>query len=272
MTTPLHTLTSAFLLSASPWIVSGCGDSEKPPPVPPPASSTPASGEAKPAKTGYVEEDVADGGTIEGTVVYAGEAPAPTMHDVPSDKKKECGEKSPDQRRMLSVDNDTKGVRNAVVYLDKIAKGKRKPAGPIVLDQLQCVYMPHVILATTGAEVTFKNTDKAQHNVHVNAGKNDSFNSMIPPGNSQAWTPKFAEVDRISCDLHDWMESYVVVKEHPYVAVTDEKGKFRLSDVPPGEHTLKVWHEKLAPQPVDGGKAQVEGGKNAQAAITLQPK
>ena len=30
---------------------------------------------------------------------------------------------------------------------------------------------------------------------------------------------------------------------HPYYAVTDESGRFELTDVPPGEYELVAWHE-----------------------------
>jgi hypothetical protein len=34
-----------------------------------------------------------------------------------------------------------------------------------------------------------------------------------------------------------------VVPRHPYYAITDEDGKFRLDEVPPGRYRLVVWHE-----------------------------
>ena len=41
------------------------------------------------------------------------------------------------------------------------------------------------------------------------------------------------------------MEAWIVVAEHPYYAVSDEKGEFKLTDVPPGTYTLHLWHESL---------------------------
>jgi hypothetical protein len=37
-----------------------------------------------------------------------------------------------------------------------------------------------------------------------------------------------------------------VVAEHPFYAVTNERGEFALENVPPGAYTLQVWHESLA--------------------------
>jgi hypothetical protein len=42
---------------------------------------------------------------------------------------------------------------------------------------------------------------------------------------------------------HTWMNAEMFVVPHPYYAVTDESGKFELSDVPPGEYQLVAWHE-----------------------------
>jgi hypothetical protein len=42
---------------------------------------------------------------------------------------------------------------------------------------------------------------------------------------------------------HVWMNAEVMVVPHPYYVVTDESGKFRLTDVPPGQYTIVAWHE-----------------------------
>src|SRR5437764_717248 len=56
--------------------------------------------------------------------------------------------------------------------------------------------------------------------------------------------PQRAKVP-ITCDLHSWMKSWVVVAEHPYYAVTDAAGAFRIAAVPPGKYRLRMWHEVL---------------------------
>jgi hypothetical protein len=42
---------------------------------------------------------------------------------------------------------------------------------------------------------------------------------------------------------HAWMNAEILVVPHPYYAVTDESGKFELTDVPPGEYEIVAWHE-----------------------------
>jgi uncharacterized protein (DUF2141 family) len=52
----------------------------------------------------------------------------------------------------------------------------------------------------------------------------------------------------IKCDFHPWMEAYLFVMDHPYFAVTDEMGQFKIVGLPAGEYTLAAWHEELGEQ------------------------
>jgi hypothetical protein len=39
------------------------------------------------------------------------------------------------------------------------------------------------------------------------------------------------------------MNAEMMVVSHPYYAVTDESGKFELTNVPPGQYEVVAWHE-----------------------------
>jgi hypothetical protein len=41
------------------------------------------------------------------------------------------------------------------------------------------------------------------------------------------------------------MRGWVIVARHPFYALTDDQGRFKLDNVPPGHYTLRVWHERL---------------------------
>jgi hypothetical protein len=56
---------------------------------------------------------------------------------------------------------------------------------------------------------------------------------------------KEPEIIRVDCDLHPWMRAWVVVADHPFYAVTNDRGEFMLDNVPPGEYTLRLWQESL---------------------------
>jgi hypothetical protein len=36
-----------------------------------------------------------------------------------------------------------------------------------------------------------------------------------------------------------------VITDHPYVAITDNLGSFRIEGLPAGEHAFTVWHEQV---------------------------
>ena len=49
---------------------------------------------------------------------------------------------------------------------------------------------------------------------------------------------------RFKCDVHPWMYAYVTVVDHPYFAVTDKDGKYRIANVPPGTYAVQAMHRK----------------------------
>jgi hypothetical protein len=39
------------------------------------------------------------------------------------------------------------------------------------------------------------------------------------------------------------MKGYVIVQDHPYMAVSDEAGNFEIKNIPAGKHSFAIWHE-----------------------------
>ena len=48
---------------------------------------------------------------------------------------------------------------------------------------------------------------------------------------------------RVSCGIHPWELGWLVVSEHPYVAVTDKDGRFEIKNLPVGKSTFMFWQE-----------------------------
>jgi hypothetical protein len=69
----------------------------------------------------------------------------------------------------------------------------------------------------------------------------------------------------IGCSLHPWMRAWVYVLEHPWFAVTDERGAFRIENLPPGKHRLVLVH------PDTGGRqrhtVEVRAGEESRLEI-----
>jgi hypothetical protein len=44
------------------------------------------------------------------------------------------------------------------------------------------------------------------------------------------------------------MSGWFFAAENPHYSVTEDNGSFQLTDVPPGNYTVQVWHEELGKQ------------------------
>jgi plastocyanin len=190
----------------------------------------------------YQGGDVKDGGSISGTVKFKGTAPAPKKIDVSKDKEV-CG-KTPKTDESLIVSNGN--LENAVIMITDITKGKKMEVKKVTLDQKGCDYHPHVLAFPAGSTVEIVNPDGILHNIHSYSKVNSAFN-MAQPKFKKTMEVKIEkpEIIEVRCDVHGWMEGWLVATANPYFAVTDSSGTFKLTDVPPGTYTVEVWHQKL---------------------------
>ncbi|HEY3304476.1 MAG TPA: carboxypeptidase regulatory-like domain-containing protein [Candidatus Binatia bacterium] len=191
----------------------------------------------------YTGGDVKDGGSISGTVKFAGTAPAPKKLEVSKDKEV-CGKSAKtDPSLIVSGGN----LVNAVVSITDIKSGKKIEQKKVKLDQKECEYHPHVLAFPAGSTLEIGNPDGILHNIHSYSKVNTPFN-VAQPKFKKTMEQKIdkPEIINIKCDVHGWMSGWLVATESPYVAVTDNSGSFKLTDVPPGTYTVQVWHETLA--------------------------
>jgi plastocyanin len=184
----------------------------------------------------------AGAGTIKGTIRLAGGAIEAKKLKVTVDYGV-CGTVKDAEDLVVSADM---GIRNAVVsLLTPPPDAKWNVTPPVQADQKQCVFVPRVIVVPAGGTVEFLNSDRLLHNLHSVSADNPSFNRTQPKGRTIPIAFRKPEIIRIDCDLHPWMRAWVVVAEHPFYAVTNDRGEFVLENLPRGNYTLQVWHESL---------------------------
>ena len=214
----------------------------------------------------YEGGEVKDGGTISGSIKFAGAPPA--RKEIPVTKDMEVCSKDKHLSWDLIV-GPNKGIENAVVSLTDVKKGKKWAIAKATLDQNGCVYKPHVLVVPAGATIDILNSDGILHNIHTYSTANPAFNKAQPKF-KKVLTAEFKkpETIKVTCDAHGWMLGWIVVSDHPYVALTDEKGDFTLKDVPPAHYKLEVWHETLGKsvkevtvKPKEETKVQIELAK-----------
>lgn len=208
---------------------------------------------------------VKDGGTISGVVKFKGTAPAPKELSVTKDKQV-CA-KTPKTDPSLIVSDGN--LVNAVVTIADIKKGKKMEPQKVTLDQKGCEYHPHVLAFPAGSTVEILNPDGVLHNVHSYSKVNSPFNKAQPKFKKKlAVKIEKPEAIEVKCDVHGWMQGWLYSAANPYFSVTDDKGSFELTDVPPGTYTVEVWHEtlgktsqKVTVKPKEEAKVSFEMGK-----------
>ena len=48
----------------------------------------------------------------------------------------------------------------------------------------------------------------------------------------------------IHSTIHAWMSGFLLLRDEPYMAKTDQDGKFAIEKLPVGTHTFQFWHER----------------------------
>jgi hypothetical protein len=202
--------------------------------------------------TGETEVAVKEGwGHLKGRFTITG-APEPAKVEITKDVAY-CGKFTIVDRSL--VVNANGGLANVVVMLN-LKRGVTPPephesyaaaaTSNVLLDNIECEFQPRVVLLRSSQTLEVKNSDPdpVAHNTKIEA--DPPINPILPPGGMV--TAKF-NAGRlpapVSCSIHPWMTAKLVVKDTPYMAVTDENGEFVIENLPSGKWEFQVWQERL---------------------------
>jgi plastocyanin len=153
----------------------------------------------------------------------------------------------------------------SVVYLETAPRGafEQSEGGRAVMDQRNETFVPHVLTITTGTTVNFPNSDRIYHNV-FSLSRTKSFDlGRYAVGRSKSIRFDRPGIVRVFCDIHSHMSAFILVFNHPFFALTDTEGRYRIDNIPPGSYNVIAWNEGLASEPrvavvPDGGAAELD--------------
>jgi hypothetical protein len=184
-----------------------------------------------------------DAGTITGDVTFVDSPPKMAPVKVTKDQDY-CGETLPDESYLVDANG---GLKNVVVFVEPAQAAI--PADPQKLNMIEntgCRYAPRVIAMQKGERLRVKNNDPKLHIPHSYLNEKTVFMLSLPFKNTildATQKIRDAGILKLVCDTHAWMLGFVHVFDHPFFAVTDDKGAFSIPNVPAGTYTLKAWHE-----------------------------
>jgi hypothetical protein len=204
-----------------------------------------AGAERSAAQSNYQVISVDDAGSITGTVKWSGTVPRALTFPV----TKDAAVCDPDSHKRTDLERlivgQDGGVANTIVFLKNVSHGKAMdiPQTRRFLNQKQCRYEPHILLVPASAELEMRSSDPVLHTVHMDGAA--TYNLPFPFTNQTVSRPMNTPgLVNLKCNGgHVWMNAEVMVVPHPYYAVTDENGKFKLTGVPPGQYQVVAWHE-----------------------------
>ena len=235
----------------------------------------------------YEEITVADGGSLSGTVTLLGEVPKPKGYNlVTFPDPLYCGRIS-DGRGWRLLQTFHIGAEQAfedvVVLIEGIEKGKKFEFMTPRVEAIDCMFKPFTTVVWDRHPVEVVNMDPVMHDIQAyetsNLGPRVLFNVPLPmnslhpremshaaqyhrhlAGQPMIQTVHMTKGRRVfvmQCGFHAYMESWGVAVDDPYYAVTDQAGRFEITDIPPGTYRVTVWH------PLAGTK---------EYEVTIEPK
>ena len=196
---------------------------------------------------------------VGGLVRYDGPSPKLESLDLRTDPVcSALGDRATADHTLVSKDG---GLANVFVRVVNPPRGDYSAfaSKPVVLDQQRCRYVPKVFGILVGQRLEVRNGDPTVHTTHAQTDK--GFN-VVTPRKGQRVLRVFDAPEvmvPITCDVHPWMAAYAGVVTHPFFAVTDSRGQYRLPDgLADGEYDLEFWHEKLGR---NEGRLSVKDGR-----------
>ncbi len=194
-------------------------------------------------------------GHLTGKIIVQGAVPAPAELTIDTNDRQYClarGESFTDRSLLVGPGA---GLQNVFVMMYFGRGDETRPAVHPTLDETNtrvvelnnenCRFQPGALCLRAGQPLALKNSDAIGHNCHFVTMKNEENVSL---GAGQSLELTLENADRVpgivKCDVHPWMEALILVRDEPYMTITDEHGSFLIENIPAGEWTFQFWHKR----------------------------
>jgi hypothetical protein len=181
-------------------------------------------------------------GSMTGQIRFSDELPKLPVVKVSKDQDY-CGEFLPNETYIIDSNG---GLKNVVVFIESASSSGPPEPKLNVLENNGCRYSPRIMAMQKGERLRVQNNDPKLHIPHSYLNERTVFNLSLPfRGTSIDASQKIRQsgILKVVCDTHAWMLAHIHVFDHPYFAVTDDRGMFSIANIPAGTYTLTAWHE-----------------------------
>jgi len=193
----------------------------------------------------------ADNATITGKIIFKGDPDGDAVKraKINTNKDPNCAKAKKaigTESVILNKKDDPITIRNVIVSVKEGLGDKTFPAktDAVVMDQVGCQYVPHVLAIQKTQKITVHNGDTTNHNIHFLPKVNQEMNFSQPKqGMTKDISLTTEEPFRVKCDVHPWMGAHIAVFDHPFFDVTDKDGTFTIKGLPAGSYVIEAWHE-----------------------------
>jgi hypothetical protein len=218
----------------------------------------------------YRSADVASPATIAGTISVQ-TPPADSIVAVARDATV-CG----DSASVTEVKANGNALSNALVWVEDIPAGKPLPElRRATLSIEGCRFDPRVIAVPARSTINVFSRDRAHHEpIFYREGAGEPIEHVqtfdagsVVPSEKIAKAPGIVEARN---KRQPWSRAYIAVFNHPYFAVTNDNGGFRIDSLPPGTYTVKVWHERMAAPAEQRVTVGASGNGRVDLALALR--
>lgn len=213
---------------------------------------------------------VVTAGAIAGSVSLKGEvrdSVVPVLQD-----PKVCG----DTATVIAAGTGGSSLANVLVWIDGIRSGKPLPeVRRQTLTIEHCRLEPRILAVVATSTINVFSKDRATHEIRfyregvsapIEAIRTVDEGQVVPSEKIAAESG----IVEIRCSEHPFVRGYVAVFDHPYFAVTNERGEFTIDGLPPGTYTVKMWHERLAMPVAQRVVVQPSGTARLDASLALR--